>query len=100
MEAFIVLADSLHLAKELSLLFGEIGGKFHLIGDDEVAEGTVASVVALATQADFRTRLRFRLNLHLDLLTIRERQDNLTTQQGRIKVDGDVGIHLARMGAR
>ena len=100
MEAFIVLADSLHLTEQLSLLFGEIGGKFHLIGDDEVAEGTVTTIVALATQTDFRTRLRFRLNLHLDLLTIRERQDNLTTQQGRIKVDGDVGIHLARMGAR
>ena len=45
MEAFIVLADSLHLAKELSLLFGEIGGELDLIGDDEVAEGAVTTIV-------------------------------------------------------
>ena len=98
MEAFIVLADSLHLTEQLSLLFGEIGGKFHLIGDDEVAEGTVASVVALATQAYLRARLRFGLNLHLNLLAIGKRQDDLATQQGRIEVDGDIGTHLTRTG--
>ena len=98
MEAFIVLADSLHLTEQLSLLFGEIGGKFHLIGDDEVAEGTVASVVALATQAYLRARLRFGLDLHLNLLAIGKRQDDLATQQGRIEVDGDIGTHLTRTG--
>ena len=90
----------MHLAEKGFLLLGKVGGEFDLIGDDEIAEGSIATIIALATQTDFRAGLRLRLNLHLDLLAIRERQDNLTTQQGRIKVDGDVGIHLARMGAR
>ena len=82
------------------LLFGEIAGELDLIGNDEVAEGAVAPVIPLATQTYFRAGLRFGLNFHLDLLAVGERQDDLATQQGRIEVDGDIGIHLARMGAR
>ena len=95
----LFLTGSLHLAQELPLLFGEIAGELDLIGNDEVAEGAIASVVALATQAHFRAGLRFGLNFHLDLLAVGERQDDLATQQGRIEVDGDGGTHLTRTGA-
>lgn len=95
----LFLTGSLHLAQELPLLFGEIAGELDLIGNDEVAEGAIASVVALATQAHLRARLRLGLNFHLDLLAVGERQDDLATQQGRIEVDGDGGTHLTRTGA-
>ena len=86
------------MLQQLFLTFRQVRRQFHLIRDDQVTKRAVASVVPLATQTHLRTRLRLGLDLHLHLLTIGECQYHLTTQQGRIQVDGHIGIHLTRMG--
>ena len=75
-----MLAGDLHLTEQLSLLLSEVSGEFDLISDDEVAEGAVTSVITLTTQTHFRAWLRLGFYLHLDFLTIGEREDDLTTQ--------------------
>ena len=42
-----------HLAKKQFLLLSEIGRQFDLIGNDQIAEGTVSAVIALAAETDF-----------------------------------------------
>ena len=61
-----------HLAKKLLLLLSEIGRQFDLIGNDQIAESTVSAVLTLTTETDFCARLRLRLYLHFDLLTVGE----------------------------
>ncbi len=56
-----------HLLQQRLLTIGEIRRQLYLIGDDEVAEGTVTPIVTLTTKTDLGTGLRFGLDLHLHL---------------------------------
>ena len=74
---------------------GEIGRELDMIGDDEVAIGAVAPVVALAAQTNLGVVLRFGLDFQLDFTVITKLKNHLTTQQCGIEIDVDLEVHLA-----
>ena len=90
----------LHLPQQVFLMLVEVSREFHVVGDDQVAKGSIATVVALSEHAHFRTVLRTGFHLQFDLCTIAQSDDDITAQEHRIHVEVDRGVHLARMLAR
>ena len=62
-------ALSSHLFNQFFLMISQMVRQLHVVSNDEVAEGTIATVIAFATQPDFRTALCQRLYLQFDFLS-------------------------------
>ena len=88
------LLRHLHLTEQILLLIVEICRQLHFVGDNQVAVCAVTSVITLVTYAHLRIVLRFWLYSQFDFLAIIELNDDLSTEQRRIEIDIDIGIHL------